>query len=273
MAKSWWFNAYLGCNQAQLGQYAEALDSSSSQLAARRGWVWSPLLQDSPCFRKKEIATHPRYIALIEHLEARKKALCATACLRRCSHTKSPMFDLRRMKRVRPERNDRFHDLYEAALKKPIGERPSFVARQAGDDQELRRQVEALLSGQEETEHPGYEPATGALLQTGTLIGSYRIDGPLARWDGRGVPGDGHQAPPSGGDQGAAGDLGGSGSATALSARSAVGVLVQPPAHRDGVRRGGVSRAAVPDHGVRGRGDATAVGVRDRGAGGRSSSC
>ena len=77
------------------------------------------------------------------------------------------------------ERDTRIRELYEAALKKPIGERPSFVARQAGDDEELRRQVEALLAGQQETELPGYEPATGALLETGTLIGSYRIDGPL----------------------------------------------------------------------------------------------
>ena len=58
------------------------------------------------------------------------------------------------------------------------------------------------------------------------------------RRHGRRVPGDGHQAQPSGGDQGAAGDLRGSGSAAALSARSAVGVLAEPPAHRHGLRRG-----------------------------------
>ena len=136
------------------------------------------------------------------------------------------------------ERDTRIRELYEAALKKPIGERASFVERQAGGDLELRRQVEALLGGQQETQLPGYEPATGALLETGTLIGSYRIDGPLGAGGWGGVPGDGHQAPPSGSDQSTAGDLGGSRSAPALSARSAVGLLVQPPAHRDGVRRG-----------------------------------
>jgi TolB-like protein len=77
------------------------------------------------------------------------------------------------------ERDTRIRELYEAALKKPIGERPSFVARKAGGDHDLRRRVEALLAGQQDTQISGYEPMTGAILETGTLIGSYRIDGPL----------------------------------------------------------------------------------------------
>jgi hypothetical protein len=37
------------------------------------GLVWSPLLQDSPCF--KPLATEPRYKAAIDQLEERKKQL------------------------------------------------------------------------------------------------------------------------------------------------------------------------------------------------------
>ena len=50
-----------------------------------------------------------------------------------------------------------FGELYEAALKRPIGERRSFVAS-AGSDLDLRRRVEALLAGQQDTELAGYEP-------------------------------------------------------------------------------------------------------------------
>jgi tetratricopeptide (TPR) repeat protein/TolB-like protein len=79
------------------------------------------------------------------------------------------------------ERDHRIGELYEAALKKPIGERVAFVTSRAGDDLDLRQRVESLLAGQLDTALPGYEPAAGAggVISTGTLIGSYRIDGPL----------------------------------------------------------------------------------------------
>jgi serine/threonine protein kinase/tetratricopeptide (TPR) repeat protein len=77
------------------------------------------------------------------------------------------------------EREDRVRGLYEAALKRPIGERLSFVATQAHGDDDVRRRVEALLTGQQDTVLPGQDLAGGALLVAGTLIGTYRIDGPL----------------------------------------------------------------------------------------------
>ncbi len=76
----------------------------------------------------------------------------------------------------------RTKELYEAALKHPPGERASYVARIAGEDTELRSRVEALLSGQQDTVLPGYEPGSDRaeqLIATGTQIGSYRIEGPL----------------------------------------------------------------------------------------------
>jgi serine/threonine protein kinase/TolB-like protein/thioredoxin-like negative regulator of GroEL len=78
-------------------------------------------------------------------------------------------------------RSDRIRELYEAALKRPIGERPSFIASQTKDDRDLRQRVEALLKGQHDTQIAGYESTDGdsALLAAGTVIGQYRIDGPL----------------------------------------------------------------------------------------------
>jgi serine/threonine protein kinase/tetratricopeptide (TPR) repeat protein len=77
------------------------------------------------------------------------------------------------------EREDLIRRLYAAALKRPIGERSSFVATQSHGDDDVRRRVEALLTGQQETALPGHDVAGGSLLATGTLIGTYRIDGPL----------------------------------------------------------------------------------------------
>jgi TolB-like protein/tetratricopeptide (TPR) repeat protein len=78
-------------------------------------------------------------------------------------------------------RSDRIRELYEAALKRPIGERSSFVAAQTKEDRDLRQRVEALLKGQHDTQIAGYESAgaDSPVLATGTVIGQYRIDGPL----------------------------------------------------------------------------------------------
>src|SRR5262252_7173918 len=77
------------------------------------------------------------------------------------------------------EREDLVRTLYAAALKRPIGERPSFVATQSHGDEDLRRRVESLLTGQQETQLPGHDAAGGTMLAAGTQIGTYRIDGPL----------------------------------------------------------------------------------------------
>jgi len=77
------------------------------------------------------------------------------------------------------EREDLIRRLYAAALKRPIGERAAFVATQAHGDEDLRRRVDSLLSAQQDTALPGHDLAGGSLLAAGTLIGTYRIDGPL----------------------------------------------------------------------------------------------
>jgi TolB-like protein len=76
-------------------------------------------------------------------------------------------------------RHERVRELYEAALKRPIGERASFVSTHSQGDEDLRLRVVALLTGQQDTELPGAEAAGGTLLAAGTAIGQYRIDGPL----------------------------------------------------------------------------------------------
>jgi serine/threonine protein kinase/cytochrome c-type biogenesis protein CcmH/NrfG len=77
------------------------------------------------------------------------------------------------------EREDLIRRLYAAALKRPIGERASFVSTQAQGDEDLRRRVDSLLNAQQDTALSGQDVAGGSLLAAGTLIGTYRIDGPL----------------------------------------------------------------------------------------------
>jgi serine/threonine protein kinase/tetratricopeptide (TPR) repeat protein len=77
------------------------------------------------------------------------------------------------------EREDLIRRLYAAALKRPIGERASFVATQSHGDEDLRQRVDSLLEAQQDTALPGHDLPGGSLLAAGTLIGTYRIDGPL----------------------------------------------------------------------------------------------
>jgi len=79
-------------------------------------------------------------------------------------------------------RNERIRELYERALKRPIGERAAFIATSARGDDDLARRVAALLAGQPDTHMAGYEPSAdggAAVLAIGTQIDQYRIDGPL----------------------------------------------------------------------------------------------
>jgi tetratricopeptide (TPR) repeat protein len=69
---SWFVNTWLACALAQVGRYPDALDALDLAVNAQ-GLVWSPVLQDSPCF--KPLAAEPRYKAAIDHLEDRKKQL------------------------------------------------------------------------------------------------------------------------------------------------------------------------------------------------------
>jgi serine/threonine protein kinase/tetratricopeptide (TPR) repeat protein len=79
-------------------------------------------------------------------------------------------------------RKERIRELYERALKLPIGERASFIATSARGDDDLERRVSALLAGQADTQISGYEPTAdggATVLAIGTQIDQYRIDGPL----------------------------------------------------------------------------------------------
>ena len=72
IGKSWWVNSMLACHQSQLARYPDALDTLD-RVRDAQGLAWSPFLLDSPCF--KRLAQEPRYRALIDHLEDRKKQL------------------------------------------------------------------------------------------------------------------------------------------------------------------------------------------------------
>jgi tetratricopeptide (TPR) repeat protein len=69
---SWWENTLLACAQVQLGNRAAALDTLE-RVVESHGLVWSPLLLDSPCF--KRLADEPRYQKVVERIEERKREL------------------------------------------------------------------------------------------------------------------------------------------------------------------------------------------------------
>jgi tetratricopeptide (TPR) repeat protein len=69
---SWWVSVERACAMVQLGRVAEALEALE-WVKSSQGLVWSPLVQDSPCF--KRIAAEPGYIALVEHLEEQNRIL------------------------------------------------------------------------------------------------------------------------------------------------------------------------------------------------------
>jgi len=88
----------------------------------------------------------------------------------------------------------RVEDLYHAALEYAPGERDAFLSSACGDDVELRREVESLLSHSDEAkslfEQPAWEgivqvpwssPNAGVPLSQGALLGPYRIERLIGR--------------------------------------------------------------------------------------------
>ena len=92
----------------------------------------------------------------------------------------------------------------QAALDRRPDERPDFVASECGDDDELRREVEALLRHAESDaallESPlaalaAYALGAGEHALSGSRVGSLEIGASDRPWgDGRSVSGAGHQA-------------------------------------------------------------------------------
>jgi Tol biopolymer transport system component len=80
-------------------------------------------------------------------------------------------------------REQQVRALYRAALERPPAERVAFVADLTGDDVELRKSVELLLSGHDATAAGDRAAAAtqAAELAAGALIGHYRIDSVLGR--------------------------------------------------------------------------------------------
>jgi len=81
-------------------------------------------------------------------------------------------------------RDQQIRAVYLAALERPPDERASFVAQLSGTDDDLKRSVERLLSGQDATEVGGNISRNDADigdLAVGTHVGQYRIEGVLGR--------------------------------------------------------------------------------------------
>jgi tetratricopeptide (TPR) repeat protein len=86
MAKSWWSRTLLACGELQLARDAEARGDVATKQARQadalaaltvvrdaRGLVWTPLLEDSPCF--EPVANEPVYLDLVARVAQRQQAL------------------------------------------------------------------------------------------------------------------------------------------------------------------------------------------------------
>jgi hypothetical protein len=85
---------------------------------------------------------------------------------------------------VTSARDQQIDALYRAALERPRDERAAFVAALTGDDAELRRSVELMLTRGDATDVGGSRTGSAddmEKLAPGTLLAQYRIDGLLGR--------------------------------------------------------------------------------------------
>jgi serine/threonine protein kinase/Tol biopolymer transport system component len=81
-------------------------------------------------------------------------------------------------------RDQQIDALYRAALERPREERAAFVVAATGDDAELRRSVELMLSHGDATDVGSRRTSSADDmddLAPGTSLAQYRIDGPLGR--------------------------------------------------------------------------------------------
>jgi len=90
---------------------------------------------------------------------------------------------------VNPERWRHIERLYHSALERPPHEREAFVERECHSDDDLRREVQALLSRASSAEHFLDSPAAAVAAQmvsqpaaptlTGLRLGVYLVQAPL----------------------------------------------------------------------------------------------
>ena len=97
---------------------------------------------------------------------------------------------------MKADRWQQVEHLYHSTLEKEVSERRDFLARACAGDDELRREVESLLSYEDHAkdfiESPALEVAAkmmakdqSATVTAGQEIGHYRIISPRLGWDGR----------------------------------------------------------------------------------------
>ncbi len=87
-----------------------------------------------------------------------------------------------------PDRLVEIEKLYHAALERPAGERPEFLAKACAGDEDLRREVESFLtyaeSGGSLLDRPAWRPTGNSStvtmpLAAGAQLGVYRIEAPI----------------------------------------------------------------------------------------------
>src|SRR5687767_10629867 len=82
---------------------------------------------------------------------------------------------------MNPERRKKVEEIYHAAIEREPGERAAFVKQYCQGDQELHRDVEALLA---QSDPSGVKQGAATLFDTtqlraGAHLGPYRIESPL----------------------------------------------------------------------------------------------
>src|SRR5688572_446839 len=77
-----------------------------------------------------------------------------------------------------PERWQRVEQIYHAALEREPGERAAFLTQDCQGDQDLRREVEALLA-QSDSSEGAANLSDEAQLPAGAQLGPYRIESAL----------------------------------------------------------------------------------------------
>ncbi len=90
-----------------------------------------------------------------------------------------------------PERWQQVDEIFQAAIELKAEERSAFIENACADDEELRREVESLITADEQglsfVDEPAFQVAAGLLatgeprLAEGQSIGHYEIIGPIGR--------------------------------------------------------------------------------------------
>ena len=164
--------------------------------------------------------------------------------------------------------------LYHAALERPPRERDVFLEAECRGDDDLRLEVQALLSRAASAEVFLDRPAADIAAEILSTAGDARPDRPAVRRvrgagadrrrrHGCGLPGPRQKTESTRRDQVSGRRSRSPGRPPPLPTRSPHDLVPESPAHRDGARRGRVRGPAVPRHRTRRRRNAPGLAERE----------